>query len=81
MKDTALCLARKTDVELNVFREKPSKQFIVKKERVGLRTAYLTFMAPGAKVHSMKILGLPEITQEMFQEDYMKAHFGELLDQ
>jgi len=59
MKDTALCLARKTDVELNLFREKPSKQFIVKKERVGLRTAYLTFMAPGAKVNSMKIMGLP----------------------
>ena len=58
MKDTALCLARKTDVELNVFREKPTKQFIVKKERVGLRTAFLTFMAPGAKVNSMKIRGL-----------------------
>ena len=60
MKDTALCLARKTDVELNVFREKPSKQFIVKKERVGLRTAFLTFMAPNAKVNSMKIKGLPK---------------------
>ena len=59
MKDTALCLARKTDVELNVFREKPSKQFIVKKERVGLRTAFLTFMAPGAKVNSLKFMGLP----------------------
>ncbi len=59
MKDTALCLARKTDVELNLFREKPSKQFIVKKERVGARTAYLTFMAPDAKVNSMKIRGLP----------------------
>ena len=59
MKDTALCLARKTEVELNVFREKPSKQFIVKKERVGLRTAFLTFMAPNAKVNSMKIRGLP----------------------
>ena len=59
MKDTALCLARKTDVELNLFREKPSKQFIVKKERVGLRTAFLTFMAPNAKVNSMKFKGLP----------------------
>jgi hypothetical protein len=59
MKDTALCLARKTDVELNVFREKPSRQYIVKKERVGLRTAYLTFMAPNAKVNSMKFRGLP----------------------
>ena len=59
MKDTALCLARKNDVELNVFREKPSKQFIVKKERVGLRTAFLTFMAPGVNIHSMKFKGLP----------------------
>jgi hypothetical protein len=60
MKDTALCLARKTDIELNVFREKPTKQMIVKKERVGLRTAYLTFMAPGTTIHSMRIKGLPK---------------------
>ena len=60
MKDTLLCLARKTDFELNVFREKPTKQMIVKKERVGLRTAYLTFMAPGTTVNSMRIKGLPK---------------------
>ncbi|HAC41350.1 MAG TPA: hypothetical protein DCF48_07295, partial [Rikenellaceae bacterium] len=35
MKDTALCLARKAQLELNLFREKPHKQMIVKKERVG----------------------------------------------
>ncbi|MBO4341378.1 MAG: Ig-like domain-containing protein [Bacteroidales bacterium] len=58
MKDTSLCLARKADVELSVFREKPSKQMIVKKERVGLRTAYLTFMAPGAVIRSMHVKGL-----------------------
>ena len=75
MKDTALCLARKTDVELNVFREKPSKQFIVKKERVGLRTAFLTFMAPNAKVNSMKFRGLPEeklISQFNLQKDSLE---------
>ena len=75
MKDTALCQARKTDVELNVFREKPSKQFIVKKERVGLRTAYLTFMAPNAEVHSMKVKGLPKeklITQFNPQRDSLE---------
>lgn len=32
---------------------------IVKKERVGLRTAYLTFMAPEAVIHDMRIKGLP----------------------
>ena len=59
MKDTALCLARHAQVELNLFRERPSKQYIVKKERVGPRTAYLTFMAPDAVVHDMRIKGLP----------------------
>lgn len=60
MKDTALCLARRQEIELNLFREKPSKQMIVKKERVGPRTAYLTFMAPGAIIHSLRIKGLPK---------------------
>ena len=59
MKDTALCLARNEQIELNLFRERPSKQFIVKKERVGVRTAYLTFMAPDAVIHDMRIKGLP----------------------
>ena len=59
MKDTSMCLARKTDFELNMFREKPSKQLIVKKERVGVRTAYLTFMAPDAVIHDMRVKGLP----------------------
>ena len=75
MKDTALCQARKTDVELNIFREKPSKQFIVKKERVGLRTAYLTFMAPNAEVHSLSVKGLPKdklITQFNPQKDSLE---------
>ena len=59
MKDTALCLARKTELELNLFREHPGKQMIVKKERVGPRTAYLTFMAPNAVIYDMRIKGLP----------------------
>ena len=59
MKDTTLCLARKTEMELSLFREPPSKQMIVKKERVGLRTGYLTFMRPNAVVHDMRVKGLP----------------------
>ena len=75
MKDTALCMARKTEVELNLFREKPSKQMIVKKERVGLRTAYLTFMAPDAVIHDMRIKGLPReklISQFNLQRDSLE---------
>ncbi len=59
MEDTLACLARKTEYELNIFREKPSKQLIVNKERVGDRTAYVTFMAPYAQVDCVWIKGVP----------------------
>jgi len=66
MKDTVACKKRNSEYELNVFREKPSKQMIVNKERVGERTSYITFMAPYAQVDSVWIRGVkPErlITQ------------------
>ena len=75
MKDTAACLARRTELELNMFREKPSKQLIVKKERVGWRTAYITFMAPNAEVDSIWIRGIkPDrlITQFNAQRDSLE---------
>ena len=59
MKDTLHCLARKTEYELSIFREKPSMQMVVNKERVGDRTAYITFMAPYAQVDSIWIKGVP----------------------
>ena len=75
MKDTALCLARHTQIELNLFRERPSKQYVVKKERVGPRTAYLTFMAPDAVIHDMRVRGLPReklIHQFNLQKDSLE---------
>ena len=75
MKDTLLCLARKAQLELNLFREKPSKQYIVKKERVSERTAYLTFMAPNAVIHDMRVKGLPReklISQFNLQRDSLE---------
>ena len=48
---------------------------IVKKERVGLRTAYLTFMAPDAVIHDMRIKGLPReklISQFNLQRDSLE---------
>ncbi|MBO4624792.1 MAG: Ig-like domain-containing protein [Bacteroidales bacterium] len=75
MKDTALCLARHAQIELNLFRERPSKQYIVKKERVGPRTAYLTFMAPDAVIHDMRVKGLPReklIRQFNLQKDSLE---------
>ena len=75
MKDTALCLARHAQIELNLFRERPTKQMIVKKERVAPRAAYLTFMAPDAVIHDMRIKGLPReklISQFNLQRDSLE---------
>jgi len=59
MKDTLHCLARKNEFELNLFKEKPSRQMIVNKERVGERTAYITFMSPNAEIDSIWVEGVP----------------------
>lgn len=75
MKDTVSCLARKTELTLNVFREKPTKQLIVNKERVGERTAYITFMAPYAQIDSIWIKGVPKeklITQFNLVQDSLE---------
>lgn len=75
MKDTLNCLARDTEFELNIFREKPSKQFIVNKERIGERTAYITFMAPYAQIDSLWFTGIPQekvITQFNLVQDSLE---------
>lgn len=75
MKDTVNCLARKNEYELSIFREKPSKQLIVNKERVGERTAYITFMAPYAQIDSIWIKGVPSdklITQFNIIQDSLE---------
>jgi hypothetical protein len=75
MKDTVSCLARNAEYELNVFKEKPTKQMIVNKERVGERTAYITFMAPYAQIDSIWIKGVPAdrlITQFNIVQDSLE---------
>ena len=75
MKDTVHCLARHQEYELNVFKEKPSTPMIVNKERVGERTAYITFMAPYAQIDSIWIRGVPNdklITQFNIMQDSLE---------
>ena len=75
MKDTVSCLARNPEYELNIFREKPNKQMIVNKERIGERTAYITFMAPYAQIDSIWIKGVPSdklITQFNILQDSLE---------
>ena len=59
MKDTVLCLARKTEYELSLFREKPTKQMIMNKVRTGDRSGYITFNAPNVQIDSMWFRGFP----------------------
>lgn len=75
MTDTVSCLARKSEYELSLFKETPSKQMIVNKERVGERTAYITFMAPYAQIDSIWIKGVPHeklITQFNIMKDSLE---------
>lgn len=75
MTDTVACLARRSEYELNMFRETPSKQMIVNSERLGERTAYITFMAPYADVDSIWIRGVPAeklITQFNLERDSLE---------
>ena len=58
MKDTLLCQARKGQVELAVFKEFQSKQYIKDKGRKNLRQGYVTFSAPNVELKSFQILGV-----------------------
>lgn len=57
MLDTLACRARKSEYEINLFRETPSKQFLMNKERNSERSAYITFMAHNAIIDSLEIKG------------------------
>ncbi len=59
VKDTLACQSRKAELRLNVFREKPSKQLLMNNKRTGERSAYITFMAPEARIDSLWFQGFP----------------------
>lgn len=59
MKDTLHCMARKSEYELLMFKEKSLKQMIVNKSRVADRYAYVTFMAENAAIDSVWVGGYP----------------------
>lgn len=83
-KDTLECQARRSEHEINIFREKPTKQYIVNKVRVADRTSYITFMAPNAYIDSLWIRGysadriitqfnLPQDSLEIWVNDRKEA--------
>ncbi len=76
MEDTLACLARKAEYELSLFRERPSRQLIMKSVRVTDRTSYVTFNAPDAHIDSMWVRGIPAnklITQFNIERDSLEV--------
>jgi len=59
MKDTLACMSRANDYELNLFRDKSTKQFLKNKERIDDRSAYITFQAPNVRIDSLWMKGIP----------------------
>ena len=57
MQDTLMCEARRVDYKMRLFREKPTKQFLVNKVRLADRYAYITFQAPNVWIDSLWFRG------------------------
>ena len=58
MKDTVACLERPSEMDVYIFREKPTVQYISGYERPTRRGAYITFGAPNAIIDSFSIRGI-----------------------
>ena len=75
MKDTLACRDRKTEFEMSMFKETPSRQFIDNYGRKSERSAFVSFSARNAHVDTMWIAGLsPDrlITQINLERDSLE---------
>ena len=75
MKDTLACRDRKTEYEMSMFKETPSRQFIDNYGRKSERSAFVSFSARNAHVDTMWIAGLsPDrlITQINLERDSLE---------
>ena len=75
MKDTVACRDRKTEYELSMFRETPSRQFIKNSGRMNERSAFISFNARNAHIDTMWIAGIsPDrlITQINLERDSLE---------
>lgn len=83
MTDTVACLARKSEYSLNVFRERPTKQFISNSGRLSDRAAFIAFMAPDAHIDTMWIRGVKYdrlITQFNIERDSLELWVNDRRD-
>ena len=75
MKDTLACRDRKTEYEMNMFKETPSRQFIDNYGRTSERSAFVSFSARNAHIDTMWIAGVsPDrlITQINLERDSLE---------
>ena len=75
MKDTPACRDRKTEYELSMFKETPSRQYIDLYGRRSERSAFVSFSARNAHIDTMWIAGLsPDrlITQINLERDSLE---------
>ena len=60
MQDTVRCRARRSEHSLMMFRDEASRQVVKNSGRSGDRTAFVSFMAPNAKIDSLWIRNIPQ---------------------
>lgn len=60
IKDTVNCLARPSDMQLYLFKEVSSRQFLKNKGRLGKRMAFVTFSAPYVHIDSLSFEGIDD---------------------
>ena len=58
LKDTVACLMRPSEMDLYIFNEKPTVQYISSYDRVSRRAAYIKFGAPNVIIDSFSIKGV-----------------------
>ena len=85
-KDTAGIMSRPSAMQLNLFKELSSKQYIRENARLSKRSAYIKFNAPYVKIDTLQIVGIPDdriIREFNIMEDSLSLWFndqGEIQD-
>ena len=85
-KDTSGIMSRPSAMQLNLFKEHSSKQYIRENVRLSKRSAYIKFNAPYVKIDTLQIAGIPDdkiIREFNIMEDSLSLWFndqGEIQD-
>lgn len=79
-KDTAGIMSRPSAMQLNLFKELSSKQYIRESVRLTKRSAYIKFNAPYVKIDTLQIAGIPNekiIREFNVMEDSLTLWFND----